>query len=70
MPDIRLQSTQADRTAAQIWAGLSAHSRQQAVTLLVQLAVQHVVAAWPPSAEPPEKEQPHAARPDHIQDPA
>jgi hypothetical protein len=70
MSDIPLLSTHTDRTAAQIWAGLSAHSRQQAVMLLVRLAVQRVVAAWPPSPEPHGKEQPHAARPDHIQDPA
>ena len=70
MSDIPSPSIQADRTAAQIWAGLSAYSRQQAVTLLVQLAVQRVVAAWPPSREPPGKEQPHAARADHTQDPA
>jgi hypothetical protein len=69
MSDIPSVSIQADQMAAQIWAGLSADSRQQAVTLLVQLAVQRVVAAWPRSPEPPGKEQPHAARPDHAQDP-
>jgi len=70
MSDIPSLSVQADRSAAHIWAGLSVHSRQQAVTLLVQLAVQRVVAAWPPTPEPPGKEQSHAARPDHAQDPA
>jgi hypothetical protein len=70
MSDIPSLSLQANPTAAQIWAGLSADSRQQAVMLLVQLAVQRVVAVWPPSREPPGKEQPHATRPDHAQNPA
>jgi hypothetical protein len=52
-----------------VWAGLSVDHRRQAVTLLVQLAVQRIMAQWAPPCEPSGKEQGHGPRTDLSQDP-
>jgi hypothetical protein len=52
-----------------VWAGLSVDHRRQAVTLLVQLAMQRIMAQGAPPCKPPGEEQDHGPRTDPSQDP-